>query len=105
MMLEEDDVMEMQVKVQAPDGSMIDCVPIEIFTMEEGGQEYIALLPAEDFASEDVDGTLYFYRYAESADGQPVLTNLMDYAEYERCAEAFREILMEEDEAEEEEAE
>ena len=51
----------------------------------------------------DVDGTLYFYRYAESEDGEPVLTNLMDYAEYERCAEAFREILMEEDEAEEEE--
>lgn len=54
-------------------------------------REYIALLPMEGAESEE--GEVYLYRYSETEDGTPVLDNIMDDDEYEIVADAFDEML------------
>ena len=56
-----------------------------------GDREYIALLPMEGAESEE--GEVYLYRYSETEDGTPVLDNIVDDDEYEIVADAFDEML------------
>ena len=58
-------------------------------------REYIALLPMEGEEAEE--GEVYFYRYPEDADGQPNLENIEDDDEYEIVADAFDELLDEQE--------
>ena len=53
------------------------------------------LLPLND--SDAAEGEVYLYQYFEDADGEPSLGNIEDDEEYERVADAFDE-LMDEDE-------
>ena len=83
---------EMTVTLTLDDGSELECVVLTIF--EAGGRDYIALLPTE---GEDADeGELYFYRYTE-IDGNPDLQNIEDDEEYEIVADAFDELLDEQE--------
>ena len=84
---------EMTVTLTLDDGKELECVVLTIFPA--GGKEYIALLPMEDEESED--GEVYLYRYSEDEDGQPNLENIEDDDEYEIVADAFDELLDEEE--------
>ena len=82
----------MTVTLTLDDGSQLECVILTIF--EAGGRDYIALLPME---GEDADeGEVYLYRYTE-IDGNPDLQNIEDDEEYEIVADAFDELLDEQE--------
>ena len=71
------------------DDTEVECVVLTIFTA--GERDYIALLPMEGEDSEE--GEVYLYRYSETEDGTPVLDNIEDDDEYEIVADAFDEML------------
>ncbi|MEY8338307.1 DUF1292 domain-containing protein [Lachnospiraceae bacterium 62-35] len=83
---------EMTVTLSLDDGSDLECVVLTIF--EAGGKDYIALLPTEGIDAEE--GEVYLYRYMEK-DGQPDLENIEDDEEYEIVADAFDELLDEQE--------
>ena len=68
---------EMTVTLTLDDGRELECVVLTIFPA--GEREYIALLPMED------------------EDGQPNLENIEDDDEYEIVADAFDELLDEQE--------
>lgn len=80
---------EMTVTLTLDDDTEVECVVLTIFTA--GDREYIALLPMEGADSEE--GEVYLYRYSETEDGTPVLDNIEDDDEYEIVADAFDEML------------
>ncbi|MGN0372832.1 MAG: DUF1292 domain-containing protein [Enterocloster sp.] len=80
---------EMTVTLTLDDDTELECVVLTIFTA--GEREYIALLPMEGADAEE--GEVYLYRYAETEDGTPVLDNIEDDDEYEIVADAFDELL------------
>lgn len=80
---------EMTVTLTLDDDIEVECVVLTIFTA--GERDYIALLPMEGEDSEE--GEVYLYRYSETEDGTPVLDNIEDDDEYEIVADAFDEML------------
>ena len=80
---------EMTVTLTLDDDTEGECVVLTIFTA--GERDYIALLPMEGEDSEE--GEVYLYRYSETEDGTPVLDNIEDDDEYEIVADAFDEML------------
>lgn len=80
---------EMTVTLTLDDGSELECVVLTIF--EAGEHDYIALLPMEGAEAEE--GEVYLYRYSEDAEGNPNLENIEDDEEYEIVADAFDELL------------
>lgn len=84
---------EMTVTLTLDDGTELECIVLTIFTA--GERDYIALLPTEGVESEE--GEVYLYRYSESEDGEPTLENIEDDDEYEIVAEAFDELLDEQE--------
>ena len=80
---------EMTVTLTLDDGTELECVVLTIF--EAADKEYIALLPLD--GNEAEDGEVYLYRYEEDADGNPSLDNIEDDDEYEIVADAFDELL------------
>ena len=80
---------EMTVTLTLDDDTEVECVVLTIFTA--GERDYIALLPMEGEDSEK--GEVYLYRYSETEDGTPVLDNIEDDDEYEIVADAFDEML------------
>ena len=81
---------EVTVTLTLDDGSQLECVVLTIF--DAGKREYIALLPMDG-----QEGEVYLYRYSEDADGNPSLENIEDDEEYEIVAEAFDELLDEQE--------
>ena len=86
---EEMDQEEVTVTLTLDDGSQIECVVLTIF--DAGEREYIALLPMEGELAEE--GEVYLYRYSEDAEGNPNLENIEDDEEYDIVADAFDELL------------
>ena len=84
---------EMTVTLTLDDGTEVECIVLTIF--EAGNRDYIALLPTEGAESEE--GEVYLYRYTESEDGDPTLENIEDDDEYEIVADAFDELLGEQE--------
>lgn len=84
---------EMTVTLTLDDDTEVECVVLTIFTA--GEKDYIALLPMEGQQAEE--GEVFLYRYSEDADGQPNLENIEDDDEYEIVADAFDELLDEEE--------
>ena len=80
---------EMTVTLTLDDDTEVECVVLTIFTA--GERDYIALLAMEGEDSEE--GEVYLYRYSETEDGTPVLDNIEDDDEYEIVADAFDEML------------
>ena len=80
---------EMTVTLTLDDDTEVECVVLTIFTA--GERDYIALLPMEGEDSEE--GEVYLYRYSETEDGTPVMDNIEDDDEYEIVADAFDEML------------
>lgn len=84
---------EVTVTLTLDDGSQLECVVLTIF--DAGEREYIALLPMDGEEAEE--GEVYLYRYSEDADGNPSLENIEDDEEYDIVAEAFDELLDEQE--------
>lgn len=91
---EELDGDEMTVTLTLDDGKELECVVLTIFPA--GDKEYIALLPMEEDEDSE-EGEVYLYRYTEDEDGQPNLENIEDDDEYEIVADAFDELLDEQE--------
>jgi len=92
---EMDNQEEMTVTLILDDGKELECVVLTIFPA--GDKEYIALLPMEDANDESDEGEVYLYRYSEDENGQPNLENIEDDDEYEIVADAFDELLDEQE--------
>ena len=75
------------------DDTEVECAILTVFPVD--AKEYIALLPLND--EDAADGEVYLYQYFEDENGEPSLGNIEDDEEYERVADAFDE-LMDEDE-------
>lgn len=84
---------EMTVTLTMDDGSEVECVVLTIF--EAGERDYIALLPMDGAEAEE--GEVYLYRYYEPEGEEPTLDNIEDDEEYEIVAEAFDELLDEQE--------
>lgn len=84
---------EMTVTLTLDDDTEVECIVMTIFAVKE--KDYIALLPMEGQEAED--GEVFLYRYSESDDGQPVLDNIESDDEYEMVADAFDELLDEQE--------
>lgn len=87
--IEEMEQEEMTVTLTLDDGNELECVVLTIF--DAGEREYIALLPVEGEEAEE--GEVYLYRYSEDKDGNPTLDNIEDDDEYEVIADAFDQLL------------
>lgn len=79
------------VTITLEDNTEIECVVLSIF--EAGERNYIAVLPEEE---NEEESQVYLYRYEEE-DGTPILSNIETDEEYEIAADAFDEILDEEE--------
>ena len=90
------DFEEGTVTLSLDDGKEVECGIVAVYPV--GERNYIALLPLND--EEAVEGEVYLYRYSEDADGEPSIDNIESDEEYEVAADAFDE-LMDEDEYEE----
>lgn len=84
---------ESTVTLSLEDGSEIECAVVAIFPA--GDNQYIALLPLGGV--EEEEGEVYLYRFAELPDGELDLSNIEDDDEYELVADAFDELLDEEE--------
>ena len=89
-----EDLDEMFVTLTFDDGQEEECEVITIFEAN-GGKDYIALIPVSN--ADDDESDIYFYRYKEDANGEPELENIEDDDEYELAADAFDELLDEEE--------
>ena len=84
---------EMTVTLTLEDDTELECIVLTIF--QAGDRDYIALLPMEGQEAEE--GEVFLYRYSETEDGTPNLENIEDDDEYEFVADAFDELLDEEE--------
>lgn len=64
----------------------LECEVITIFEVQ--GQQYIALYPLFDEAS-DEDGSVYLYRFIDHGDEEPGLENIEADVEFEAVYDAF----------------
>ena len=83
----------MTVTLTLEDDTELECIVLTIF--QAGDKDYIALLPMEGQDAEE--GEVFLYRYSETEDGTPNLENIEDDDEYELVADAFDELLDEEE--------
>ena len=88
-----DEQEEMTVTLTLEDDTELECIVLTIF--QAGDKDYIALLPMEGQDAEE--GEVFLYRYSETEDGTPNLENIEDDDEYELVADAFDELLDEEE--------
>lgn len=84
---------EATVTLSLDDGSEVECAVIAIFPAAQ--KQYIALLPLE--SEDEEEGEVFLYRFTELEDGEIQLDNIEDDDEYEAVADAFDEILDEEE--------
>ena len=80
------------ITLSLDDGTEMDCIVLDIFTVDN--KEYIALQPEE---GEEEDDNVFLYRYIQEEDGEPQLLNIEDDEEFEAVADAFEELLDEEE--------
>ena len=84
---------QMTVTLTLEDDSELECIVLTTF--EAVGNQYIALLPTNP--PEGEEGEVYLYRYTEDENGAPNLENIEDDDEYEIVADAFDELLDEQE--------
>lgn len=80
------------ITLSLDDGTELDCIVLDIFTVDN--KEYIALQPEE---GEEEDDNVFLYRYIQDEDGEPQLLNIEDDEEFEAVADAFEELLDEQE--------
>ena len=81
------------VTLTLDDDTEVECAIVAIYPA--GDKEYIALLPLG--GEEEEEGEVYIYRYMEDENGEPSLENIESDEEYDIAADAFDEMLDEEE--------
>ena len=106
-MSQENEIIEdeaMTVTLTYEDGTEDECIVMDIFSVEElGEQEYIALLAVPEGieeSEEELEGEIILYRYEELENDEINLEAIEDDAEAQIVQQAFEALL--EEEAEEE---
>lgn len=89
----EDEIDDIRVTLELDTGE-VECEILTIF--EAGERDYIALMPLNPDGTENEEGTVYLYRYAEDEDGLPQITMIEGEDEYEIASDRFDELLDEE---------
>lgn len=74
------------IRLSLDNGEEIKCAVLFFFKIED--QEYIALLPQGDNPNYPDDEVL-IYRFEESEEGDPILSNIESDEEYEAVAEEY----------------
>lgn len=101
---EEDEAMTVTLTYE--DGTEDECIVMDIFSVEElGEQEYIALLAIPEGieeTEEEVEGEIILYRYEELENDEINLEAIEDDAEAQIVQQAFEALLEEESEDDEE---
>lgn len=92
-----DDDPRMSIILSLDDGSEVECLVLEIFTV--GEREYVALLPTE--GKDAKQGKVYLYRFNETQEGEPDLTNIESDEEFDLVSDEFDRIFDEADEYDE----
>lgn len=72
------------------DDTEVECAILTIYPVED--KEYIALLPLDE-DGQNFDNEVYLYAFTRTPQGDPILANIEDDAEYNKAAEAFDAIL------------
>lgn len=91
--MDEVDLMEdVRVTLELDDGE-VECRILTIFPV--GDLDYIALIPQDENGEDNADGAIYLYRYSEDAEGNPSIDNIKTEEEYERAADAFADLPIE----------
>lgn len=85
---------EPKVSMTLEDGTELECDVIAIYPVDD--REYIALLPDKVIPGYE-ENEVFLYRYRELADDDVELTPIEDEEEYEAAADAFDELLDEEE--------
>ena len=106
-MSQENEIIEdeaMTITLTYEDGTEDECIVMDIFSVEElGEQEYIALLAVPEGieeSEEELEGEIILYRYEELENDEINLEAIEDDAEAQIVQQAFEALL--EEEAEEE---
>lgn len=81
------------IRLVLDDEKEMECFVLEIFTIGDDEQEYIALLPKGE-------ESVLIYRFNEDAEDEPQLINIEDEEEFQKVSEVFMQI-MDGEEAEE----
>ncbi len=76
--------------IEFEDGAVVDCIIDFIFPVN--GIQYIALHP-EEFEGDEDDCPIYFYRYSEDADENPILDMIENDEELDAVLDRFDELL------------
>ena len=88
-----DEIDDIRVTLELDEGE-VECEILTIF--EANHRDYIALLPLNPDGSENEEGTVYLYRYAEDEEGMPQIDMIADEGEYYLAAKRFDDLLDEE---------
>ena len=98
---EKDDDLEMDddlgtVTLTLEDDSEVECMILAIYPA--GGRDYIALLPMDENGEPEADSDVLIYRYIDHGeDEDPEIENIEEDDEYETAADAFDEMLDEQE--------
>ena len=90
------------VTLTLEDDTELECAILTIYPA--GDRSYIALMPMDEDGELEEDSDVLLYRYIDNGeDEEPELENIEDDDEYELAADAFDELLDEEEFEDEEE--
>ena len=78
------------ISLTLEDDTEVECAILTIFPVNN--KEYIALLPLDD-NGQNQNGEVYLYAFSRTENGDPMLSNIEDDAEYDAAAEAFNIVL------------
>ncbi len=100
-----DDIVDYgSVTLTLEDDTEVECIILAIFPAD--GKDYIALLPVDENGEAEDDAEVLIYRFIDHGeDAEPELMNIEDDEEYEIAADAFDEMLDDEEFDEEDEDE
>ena len=92
-----DDIAEYgSVTLTLEDDTEVECIILAIFPA--GDKDYIALLPVDENGEAEDDAEVLIYRFIDHGeDAEPELLNIEDDEEYEIAADAFDEMLDDEE--------
>ena len=85
-----DEEMDM-ITLSMEDGSEVPCLVLGIVEVE--GQDYIALLPADEEMLERGEGVGFIFRYFEGEDGAPILEGIEDDEEFAMVSAVLDEVM------------
>lgn len=84
------DQVDLSVSLELDDGSTLECGVRQIFTAN-GGKQYIAVTPMDQWNKPDCDVFLYGYQKAE--DGESAILNIEDEEEFDIALDALYELM------------